>query len=128
MTARTRKPSAAAALRSLRAEVAAINRSQAVIKFDLDGIIQMPIDPAIGNTFAKCLRSILRQDPDKILVGEIRDLETAEIAVQASLTGHLVFSTLHTMTAVDTVNRIISYFPHDEREVIRLITTCERAV
>ena len=59
----------------------------------------MPINPDIGVTFAACLRAILRQDPDKILVGEIRDLETAEIAVQASLTGHMVFSTLHTNDA-----------------------------
>ena len=66
----------------------------------------MPIDAAIGNTFAQCLRSILRQDPDKILVGEIRDLETAEIAVQASLTGHMVFSTLHTNDAPSTVTRL----------------------
>ena len=76
------------------------------VEYDLDGIIQMPIDPAIGNTFAKCLRSILRQDPDKILVGEVRDLETAEIAVQASLTGHMVFSTLHTNDAPNTVTRL----------------------
>ncbi len=66
----------------------------------------MPIDPAIGNTFALCLRSILRQDPDKILVGEIRDIETAEIAVQASLTGHMVFSTLHTNDAPSTITRL----------------------
>ena len=59
-----------------------------------------------GNTFAACLRAILRQDPDRILVGEIRDLETAEIAVQASLTGHLVFSTLHTNDAPSTVTRL----------------------
>ena len=57
------------------------------VEYDIDGIIQIPIDPDIGNTFAQCLRAILRQDPDKILVGEIRDVETAEIAVQASLTG-----------------------------------------
>ncbi len=57
------------------------------VEYDIDGIVQVPIDAAIGNTFAQCLRAILRQDPDKILVGEIRDLETAEIAVQASLTG-----------------------------------------
>jgi len=76
------------------------------VEYDIDGIIQMPIDPAIGNTFAQCLRSILRQDPDKILVGEIRDLETAEIAVQASLTGHMVFSTLHTNDAPSTVTRL----------------------
>jgi type IV pilus assembly protein PilB len=76
------------------------------VEYDIDGIVQMPIDASIGNTFAQCLRSILRQDPDKILVGEIRDLETAEIAVQASLTGHMVFSTLHTNDAPSTVVRL----------------------
>ena len=76
------------------------------VEYDIDGIMQMPIDASIGNTFAQCLRSILRQDPDKILVGEIRDLETAEIAVQASLTGHMVFSTLHTNDAPATVTRL----------------------
>jgi type IV pilus assembly protein PilB len=76
------------------------------VEYDMEGIVQIPIDPEIGNTFAHCLRSILRQDPDKILVGEIRDLETAEIAVQASLTGHIVFSTLHTNDAPSTVTRL----------------------
>ena len=76
------------------------------IEYDIDGLIQIPIDPDIGNTFAQCLRSILRQDPDKILVGEIRDRETAEIAVQASLTGHTVFSTLHTNDAPSTITRL----------------------
>jgi type IV pilus assembly protein PilB len=76
------------------------------VEYDMEGIIQVPIDAAIGNTFAQCLRSILRQDPDKILVGEIRDYETAEIAVQASLTGHMVFSTLHTNDAPSTVTRL----------------------
>lgn len=76
------------------------------VEYDIDGIIQIPIDHDIGVTFASCLRAILRQDPDKILVGEIRDLETAEIAVQASLTGHLVFSTLHTNDAPSTVTRM----------------------
>ncbi len=76
------------------------------VEYEIDGIVQIPIDPTIGNTFANCLRSILRQDPDKILVGEIRDLETAEIAVQASLTGHLVFSTLHTNDAPSTITRL----------------------
>jgi type IV pilus assembly protein PilB len=76
------------------------------VEYEIDGIVQIPIDAAIGNTFANCLRSILRQDPDKILVGEIRDLETAEIAVQASLTGHLVFSTLHTNDAPSTITRL----------------------
>ncbi len=76
------------------------------VEYDIDGIIQIPVDPDIGNTFANCLRSILRQDPDRILVGEIRDLETAEIAVQASLTGHTVFSTLHTNDAPGTITRL----------------------
>jgi type IV pilus assembly protein PilB len=76
------------------------------VEYDMDGIVQVPIDASIGNTFAHILRSILRQDPDKILVGEIRDLETAEIAVQASLTGHLVFSTLHTNDAPSTITRM----------------------
>jgi type IV pilus assembly protein PilB len=76
------------------------------VEYDMEGIVQVPIDASIGNTFAHVLRSILRQDPDKILVGEIRDLETAEIAVQASLTGHLVFSTLHTNDAPSTITRL----------------------
>jgi type IV pilus assembly protein PilB len=76
------------------------------VEYDMDGIIQVPIDHTIGNTFAAVLRAILRQDPDKILVGEIRDSETAEIAVQASLTGHTVFSTLHTNDAPGTVTRL----------------------
>jgi type IV pilus assembly protein PilB len=76
------------------------------VEYDIDGIVQIPIDHEIGVTFAACLRAILRQDPDIILVGEIRDLETAEIAIQASLTGHLVFSTLHTNDAPSTVTRL----------------------
>ncbi len=76
------------------------------VEYDIDGIVQIPIDADIDVTFAKCLRAILRQDPDKILVGEIRDLETAEIAVQASLTGHTVFSTLHTNDAPSTITRM----------------------
>ena len=76
------------------------------VEYDIDGIIQIPIDTDVGVTFAGCLRAILRQDPDTILVGEIRDLETAEIAIQAALTGHLVFSTLHTNDAPATVTRL----------------------
>ncbi len=76
------------------------------IEYDIDGIVQVPIDAEIGVTFASCLRAILRQDPDKVLVGEIRDVETAEIAVQASLTGHMVFSTLHTNDAPSTITRL----------------------
>ena len=77
------------------------------VEYDLEGIIQVQVNPDIGVTFANCLRSILRQDPDKILVGEIRDVETAEIAIQSSLTGHLVFSTLHTNDAPSTITRLI---------------------
>ena len=76
------------------------------IEYDIDGIVQVPIDNELGNSFAAILRAILRQDPDRILVGEIRDVETAEIAVQASLTGHMVFSTLHTNDAPSTVTRL----------------------
>ncbi|HEV3237424.1 MAG TPA: ATPase, T2SS/T4P/T4SS family [Gemmataceae bacterium] len=76
------------------------------VEYDIDGIIQCPINHDIGLTFAAALRSILRQDPDIILVGEIRDLETAQIAVQASLTGHMVFSTLHTNDAPSSITRL----------------------
>jgi type IV pilus assembly protein PilB len=76
------------------------------VEYDIDGIIQCPINHEIGLTFASALRSILRQDPDIILVGEIRDLETAQIAVQASLTGHMVFSTLHTNDAPSSITRL----------------------
>ncbi|MEM6979894.1 MAG: ATPase, T2SS/T4P/T4SS family [Planctomycetota bacterium] len=76
------------------------------VEYDIEGIIQIPIDSDAGVTFASCLRAILRQDPDTILVGEIRDLETAEIAIQAALTGHLVFSTLHTNDSPSTVTRL----------------------
>jgi type IV pilus assembly protein PilB len=76
------------------------------VEYDIDGIIQVPINHDIGLTFAMALRSILRQDPDKILVGEIRDLETAQIAVQSALTGHIVFSTLHTNDAPGTITRL----------------------
>ena len=76
------------------------------VEYEVEGLIQVPINPEIGVTFASCLRSILRQDPDKILVGEIRDLETAEISIQASLTGHMVFTTLHTNDAPSAVTRL----------------------
>ncbi|MHC4883478.1 MAG: GspE/PulE family protein [Planctomycetota bacterium] len=76
------------------------------VEYDLPGIIQCPIRSDIGVTYASCLRAILRQDPDKILVGEIRDKETADIAIEASLTGHLVFSTLHTQDAPSTIARL----------------------
>jgi general secretion pathway protein E len=77
------------------------------IEYQIDGIGQMQVNPKINLTFANGLRSMVRQDPDVILVGEIRDLETAEIAIQAALTGHLVFSTLHTNDAASAVTRLI---------------------
>jgi type IV pilus assembly protein PilB len=76
------------------------------VEYDIDGIVQCQMNHEIGLTFASALRAILRQDPDKILVGEIRDLETAQIAVQASLTGHIVFSTLHTNDAPSAITRL----------------------
>jgi type IV pilus assembly protein PilB len=76
------------------------------IEYDIEGIVQVPIDSDIGVTFAAALRAILRQDPDRILVGEIRDVETAEIAIQAALTGHMVFSTLHTNDSPATITRL----------------------
>ena len=77
------------------------------VEYDMDGIIQVPINPQVGNTFAAVLRAFLRQDPDVMMVGEIRDFETAEIAIQAALTGHLVFSTLHTNDAAGAVTRLV---------------------
>ncbi|MBI2343228.1 MAG: type II secretion system ATPase GspE [Deltaproteobacteria bacterium] len=77
------------------------------IEYQLKGVNQVQVNPRIDLTFSSALRSFLRQDPDVILVGEIRDKETAEIAIQASLTGHLVFSTLHTNDAVSSVTRLI---------------------
>ena len=77
------------------------------VEYDIDGIMQVPINDAIGMTFARVLRAFLRQDPDRILVGEMRDLETAQIAIQASLTGHLVLSTLHTNDAPGAVTRMV---------------------
>ena len=77
------------------------------VEYDIEGIMQVPVNEAIGLTFARVLRAFLRQDPDRIMVGETRDLETAQIAIQASLTGHLVFTTLHTNDAPGAVTRLI---------------------
>jgi len=76
------------------------------VEYDIDGLVQVPVNPDIDVTFANVLRAILRHDPDQILVGEIRDYETAEIAVQSALTGHLVFSTLHTNDAPSSITRL----------------------
>jgi type IV pilus assembly protein PilB len=81
--------------------------SEDPVEYDIDGLIQVQINPDIGLTFVRCLRHFLRQDPDIILIGEVRDLETAEIAVQSSLTGHLVFSTLHTNDAPSAMARLL---------------------
>ena len=77
------------------------------VEYDLEGIVQLPINDAVGMTFERALRAFLRQDPDVIMLGETRDLESAEMAVQASLTGHLVFTTLHTNDAAGAVTRLI---------------------
>jgi type IV pilus assembly protein PilB len=77
------------------------------VEYDIEGIIQVPVNEAVGVTFAKVLRAFLRQDPDRIMVGEMRDKETATIAIQASLTGHLVLSTLHTNDAPGAVTRLV---------------------
>ena len=83
------------------------------IEYSVSGVNQSQVAPDIGYTFASGLRSILRQDPDVIMVGEIRDAETAELAVQAALTGHLVFSTIHTNTAISTITRLVEMgIPH----------------
>jgi type IV pilus assembly protein PilB len=77
------------------------------VEYQVNGIVQVNINEKVGLTFARCLRSILRQDPDICMVGEIRDVETAALAIEASLTGHLVFSTLHTNDAPSTITRMI---------------------
>jgi len=77
------------------------------VEYDIQGIVQVPVNEEIGVTYARVLRTVLRQDPDKILIGEIRDGETASVAVEASLTGHTVFSTLHTNDAPSTVTRLV---------------------
>jgi type IV pilus assembly protein PilB len=95
------------ALRELNDPSSKLITAEDPVEYDIDGIIQCQIKPEIELTFARILRSMLRQDPDVILIGEIRDKETAEIAVQASLTGHLVFSTLHTNDAPSAIARLL---------------------
>jgi type IV pilus assembly protein PilB len=77
------------------------------VEYEIDGILQVPINEAAGVTFAGALRAFLRQDPDRIMIGETRDLETAQIAIQASLTGHLVFTTLHANDSTGVVSRLV---------------------
>jgi general secretion pathway protein E len=95
-----------AALTRLDAGALNIMTVEDPIEYDLDGISQTQINARIDMSFARALRAILRQDPDVVMIGEIRDLETAEIAVQASLTGHLVLATLHTNDAISAVTRL----------------------
>ena len=96
-----------AALQELNEVSEKILTAEDPVEYDIDGLVQVQTNAEAGLTFAAALRSFLRQDPDVILVGEIRDLETAEIAVQASLTGHLVFSTLHTNDAPSSITRLL---------------------
>ena len=96
-----------AALSRLNAAALNIMTVEDPIEYDLDGISQTQVNPRIEMGFARALRTILRQDPDVVMIGEIRDLETAQIAVQASLTGHLVFATLHTNDAISAVTRLV---------------------
>ena len=96
-----------AALKELNREEVKIFTVEDPVEYQLDGISQVPVQPAIGLDFPHALRSILRQDPDVIMIGEIRDTETAKIAVQAALTGHLVLSTLHTNSASAAITRLL---------------------
>src|SRR5690606_19310350 len=96
-----------AALQDLNTIGTKILTAEDPVEYDIDGLCQCQVNPDVDTTFARLLRSFLRQDPDIILVGEIRDLETAVIAVQASLTGHLVLSTLHTNDAPSSILRLL---------------------
>ncbi|MCF7688040.1 MAG: type II secretion system ATPase GspE [Cephaloticoccus sp.] len=94
-------------LRAINTTEVKILTAEDPVEYEIDGIMQVPVNAQIGLTFAAALRSFLRQDPDVIMVGEIRDLETAQVSIQASLTGHLVLSTLHTNDATGAVTRLI---------------------
>jgi type IV pilus assembly protein PilB len=96
-----------AALSTLNTPDRKILTAEDPVEYDIDGLVQCQVNTDQDLTFARLLRSFLRQDPDTVLIGEIRDLETAQIAVQASLTGHLVFSTLHTNDAPSTILRMV---------------------
>ena len=95
-----------AMIQALQSETQNIVTVEDPIEYHLEGIVQVQVNPKIGLTFSTCLRAILRQDPNIILIGEIRDLETAEIAIRAAMTGHLVLSTLHTNDASAAISRL----------------------
>jgi type IV pilus assembly protein PilB len=94
-------------LRKINTIDAKLLTAEEPVEYDLEGVVQVPVNEAIGLSFARVLRAFLRQDPDRIMIGETRDLETAQIAIQASLTGHLVFTTLHTNDAPGAITRLI---------------------
>lgn len=96
-----------ASLNELNSPETKIITNEDPVEYNIDGLVQVPINPNVDMTYARSLRATMRQDPDIILVGEIRDKETADIAVEASLTGHLVFSTLHTNDAPSTITRLL---------------------
>ncbi|MEO1160570.1 MAG: GspE/PulE family protein, partial [Pseudomonadota bacterium] len=96
-----------AALTGLNSEERKIFTVEDPVEYNLPGISQIQVKPQIGLTFASALRSILRQDPDIVMLGEIRDSETAQISIQASLTGHLVLATVHTNDAVSSISRLL---------------------
>ena len=96
-----------AALKEINTIDAKLITAEDPVEYEIDGIMQVPVNDAVGLTFARALRSFLRQDPDRIMVGEMRDKETAQIAIQASLTGHLVLSTLHTNDSAGAITRLI---------------------
>jgi general secretion pathway protein E len=128
-----------AALNSLNSSGNKILTVEDPVEYQIDGINQIQVKPHIGLTFAKALRSIVRQDPDIIMIGEMRDLETAEIAVQSALTGHLVLSTLHTNDAASSITRLMEMGVADylvtsvvngvlaQRLVRRLCPSCRKA-
>ncbi len=129
-----------AGLHHLNSEEVNIITVEDPVEYQLDGINQVQVNPAAGMTFAKGLRAILRQDPNIVMVGEIRDLETAEIAIRAALTGHLVLSTLHTNDAASTITRLVDMGIHpflvasaltgvvSQRLVRRVCNECKREV
>ena len=118
-----------AALSRLDARTTNIMTVEDPIEYDLDGIGQTQVNPRIDMTFGKALRAILRQDPDVVMIGEIRDLETAQIAVQASLTGHLVLATLHTNDSASAVTRLVRRLcPHCKREEVIEVTPAEAEI